>query len=751
MAWEPGFSDQPLWLLRNDPWGSMTMKRIGNMGEQVMMKQDFWSHKMMQRFMLMAMLLLGLSTAQVNAEEEMAENSLETIDVSSLPGNRVQIKFSMAGPAAEPLSFTIDNPARIAMDFAATTNNLAKRTTQVGVGAARSISAVEARGRTRVVLNLLRLVPYETRVEGNNVYVILDSTGSAMSLSSAPVDKERTVFTSREISASHSVKSVDFRRGEEGEARIMVTLSDPGTSVNIQEQGGKLALDFIDSSIAKELEQRLDVVDFATPVTMIDTFRQGGNVRVVISAKEEFDHIAYQSGDLLTVELKKSVKPTLEDLRRKGEEGGFVGERLSLNFQNIEVRAVLQLIADFTDMNLVTSDTVAGSVTLRLQNVPWDQALDIILKTKGLGMRKTGNLLFVAPALEIADREKADLEARQQIRELEALHSEMIQVNYAKAGELAEILQGQGEGDSKNSLLSARGSVSIDERTNTLLVRDTIASLEEIHRLVGSLDIPVRQVLIESRLVIANSSYNKDIGTRFGVSRDTLGADTTGSGSQFSGTLEGTTDLVNNAGLEIPSSLNVNLPAAPASGTAASFAMSFVKLPFGTNVDLELSAMVAEGEGEVVSSPRLITANQKEAYIEQGVEIAYTEATGEGNATISFKKAVLSLKVTPQITPDDRVIMDLLIKKDSVGDIFDSVPSINTREISTQVLVENGETVVLGGVYEEATNDGMSKVPFLGDLPLIGALFRSTTKRDSKEELLVFITPKIIKEGLSIN
>lgn len=727
------------------------MKRIGNMGEQAMMMREFWSHKVMQRFMLMAMLLLGLSVAQVNAEEAMVENSLEAVDVSSLPGNRVQIKFSMSSPASEPLSFTIDNPARIAMDFAATTNNLSKRTTQVGVGAARSISAVEARGRTRVVLNLLRLVPYETRVEGNNVYVILDSTGAAMSVASAPVDKDPTVFTSREISASHSVKSVDFRRGEEGEARIMVALSDAGTSVNIQEQGGKLALDFIDSSIATELEQRLDVVDFATPVTMIDTFRQGGNVRIVISAKDKFEHMAYQSGELLTVEIKKSVEPTLEDLRRKGEEGGFVGERLSLNFQNIEVRAVLQLIADFTSMNLVTSDTVEGSVTLRLQNVPWDQALDIILKTKGLGMRKTGNLLFVAPAQEIADREKSDLEAKQQIKELEPLYSEMIQINYAKAEEISSMLKGQGEGKNNNSLLSARGSVSIDERTNALLVRDTIASLEEVHNLISKLDIPVRQVLIEARLVIANSGYDKDIGARFGVSRDTLGANTTGSGSQFSGTLGATDELINNDTLTAPGRLNVNLPAIPAKGTAASFAMSFVKLPFGTNVDLELSAMVAEGQGEVVSSPRLITANQKEAFIEQGVEIGYLEATGEGNATVSFKKAVLSLQVTPQITPDDRVIMDLLIKKDSVGELLAGIPSINTREINTQVLVENGETVVLGGVYEEDTNSGISKVPFLGDLPLIGVLFRSTTQRDSKEELLVFITPKIIKEGLSIN
>ncbi|ALP54192.1 pilus assembly protein PilQ [Candidatus Tenderia electrophaga] len=698
---------------------------------------------MMQRLVLLACLLLGLLTVPAHAQEADGENALETVDVSSLPGNRVQIKFSMAKAAEAPLSFTIDNPARIALDFPATSNNLDKRTTQVGVGVARSVSAVEARGRTRVVLNLVRLVPYETRVEGNNVYVILDSAGAAASMASPPVDKDPTVFTSREISASHSIKGVDFRRGEEGEGRILVSLSDAGTSVNIQEQGGKLALDFIDTSLPAELEQRLDVTDFATPVTLVDTFRQGNNVRMVISAQDNFEHLAYQSGDLLTVEIKESIEPTDEELRRQGDESVFTGERLSLNFQDIEVRAVLQLIADFTGMNLVTSDSVTGSVTLRLQNVPWDQALDIILKTKGLGMRKTGNLMFIAPAEEIAAREKAELAAKQQIQELEPLYSEMIQINYAKASEIAALLKGE-----KNSLLSTRGSVTIDARTNTLLVQDTAASLDEIHKMIARLDIPVRQVLIESRIVIANSTYGKEVGSRFGVSRDSMGTNTTGDGAQFSGTLEATDQLVNNDTLTAPGRLNVNLPVASAAG---SFAMSFVKLPFGTNVDLELSAMQAEGQGEVVSSPRVITANQKEANIKQGVEIAYQEASSSGATSTSFKEAVLELRVTPQITPDDRIIMDLEISKDSVGDIFQGVPSINTRTITTQVLVENGETVVLGGVYEQSTNDNVTKVPFLGDLPLIGVLFRNTTKTDDKEELLVFITPKIIKEGLSIN
>ena len=719
------------------------MRRIGKMGKKVMRMRGFLGHMKALRLIIVACLVAGMSVTQVSAQESEVENALNAVDVSSLPGNRVQIKFSMDKPAAEPLSFTIDNPARIALDFAETRNELAQRTTQVGVGVARSVSAVEARGRTRVVLNLVRLVPYETRVEGNNVYVILDSVGTSMSMASPPVDKDPTVFTSREISASHAVRNVDFRRGDDGEGRILVSLSDSGTSINIQERGGKLAVDFIDTSLPQELEQRLDVVDFATPVTMVDTFRQGSNVRMVISIKDKFEHLAFQSDDLLTIEIKKSIEPTLEELRRQGDESAFTGERLSLNFQNIEVRAVLQLIADFTGMNLVTSDTVEGSVTLRLQNVPWDQALDIILKTKGLGVRKTGNLMFIAPAQEIAAREKAELESQQQIQELEPLYSEMIQINYAKAGDIASLLKGE-----KNSLLSARGSVSIDARTNTLLVQDTVSSLDEIHKLIDKLDIPVKQVLIESRIVIANSTYGKDVGSRFGVSRDSLRDGTSGQGAAFSGTLEATDELVNNDTLTAPGRLNVNLPVA---GSAASFAMSFVKLPFGTNVDLELSAMQAEGQGEVVSSPRVITANQKEAFIEQGVEIAYQEGTSSGATETSFKKAVLSLRVTPQITPDDRIIMDLQINKDSVGQIFQGVPSINTREINTQVLVENGETVVLGGVYEQSTNDNVAKVPFLGDLPLIGVLFRNTTKQDDKEELLVFITPKIIKEGLSFN
>ncbi len=701
---------------------------------------------------LAALMLFGVGVPGL----AQAANDLETVDVSNLPGNRVQIKFTMSAAAPEPISFTINNPARIALDFPDTENKLAKRTTQVGVGVARSISVVEARGRTRAVLNLTQLVPYETRVEGKSVYIILESASTATA--TPPVDKKPAAFASRETPASHAIKSIDFRRGEKGEGRILVTLSDPGTNVNIQQQGGKLALDFTDTNVPAALEQRLDVTDFATPVTQIDTFRQGNNVRMVVTGQGEYEHMAYQSDNLMTIEVRKRVDKDLEELKRKGDPRAFGGERLSLNFQNIEVRAVLQLIADFTSMNLVTSDTVTGSLTLRLQNVPWDQALDIILKTKGLAMREMGSVMYIGPSEEIAAREKQDLEAKKQLTELEPLFSDLIQINYAKAADIQTLLRGRGASSSASagasssgqgaSLMSARGTVTFDARTNTLLIQDTVAKLDEMRKLIAVLDIPVRQVLIESRIVIASSGFDRSLGSRFGVSRDTLGARTSGSGTAFSGTLKGTDELINNETLTTPGRLNVNLPVPSAAG---SFALSMVKLPFGTNVDLELSAMQIEGKGEVVSSPRVITANQKEALIEQGVEIPYQQSSSAGATTVAFKKAVLSLKVTPQITPDDRVIMDLQVNKDSVGAVYFNVPSINTRKINTQVLVENGETIVLGGVYEQTSNKDTTKVPFLGDLPLIGVLFRNKSESDGKEELLVFITPKIIKEGLSLN
>lgn len=706
-----------------------------NMGEMDPMSRKRIANVPFGLWMLLCAFAFFVPAQSVLAQSEAeTNNALTAVDVSSLPGSRVQIRFSMSQPAAEPLSFTIDTPARVALDFADTRSELPQRTTQLGVGVARSVTAVEARGRTRVVLNLVQMVPYETRVEGNQVYVILGARESTDVSPTAPIDKAPTVFSTRDVSTSHAIEKIDFRRGDDGEGRIHVTLSDSAINVNVREQGGKVAIDFADANLPPELEQRLDVVDFATPVTMIDTFRQGGSVRMVVSAKGDYEHLVYQSDKLLTIEVKQKVELDKEALARLGDERAFTGERLSLNFQNIEVRAVLQLIADFTGMNLVTSDTVSGGVTLRLQNVPWDQALDIILKTRGLGMRQMGNVMYIAPSAEITAREQDELQSQRQLEKLEPLFSDYIQVNYAEASDIAALLNSKDA-----SLLSERGTVTIDGRTNTLLVSDTANKLADIRKMLLKLDVPVRQVLIESRIVIANNSFGRDLGARFGINRVTPGSD--GDRGAYSGSVF--SSQASAVGGSLPRTLNVDLPAA---GSAGSFGLSLAKLPLG----VELSAMQAEGKGEVVSTPRVITTDGKAAFVEQGVEIAYQEASSSGATAVNFKKAVLKLDVTPRITPDDRVVMELSISKDSVGDIYLGTPSINTREIKTEVLVENGETIVLGGVYEQSKNESVQKVPFFGDLPLVGALFRTSARDDTKEELLIFVTPKIVKEGASI-
>jgi len=676
-----------------------------------------------------------------------AANALTDISFSSLPGNRVLVKLVLEQPLSQdPVSFTIDNPSRIAFDFPDVLNKVEKRSQNVGVGAVRSLNAVEAKGRTRVVLNLVQMVPYETRVDGNTVAVTLESTpsstpmtGGSAALGAAPA--------SAHVGKELSINNIDFRRGKGGEGRVIVSLSDASASVDVTEEGGKIVVNFVNAKIPSNLAQRLDVVDFATPVTMVDTRAVGNGVRMEVGSQGNIEHLAYQSDSIFTLEVKPVTKEQKEQTKK--QELGYTGEKLSLNFQNIEVRAVLQLIADFTSLNLVASDTVTGSVTLRLKNVPWDQALDIVLRTKGLDMRKMGNVILVAPADEIASREKQDLESQKQIQELEPLRSEIIQVNYAKASELAGLLKAK-----ENVLLSERGSVTVDERTNTLLVMDTSHKLADIRQLVSKLDIPIRQVLIESRIVIASNDFSKDLGVRFGTtgvkarSNGMVGVtgSSTGIDTMTTSALSNIQAGGNAAPVALPSlsdRLNVNLPP---SSTAGRIAFGFLGPDY--MVDLELAAMQREGHGEVVSSPRVITANQREALIEQGVEIPYQTASSSGATTVAFKKAVLSLKVKPQITPDDRVIMDLTINKDSVGSIYAGTPSINTREITTQVLVDNGETVVLGGVYEQSKSDSTAKVPFLGDLPVVGYLFRNNIKADGKEELLIFITPKILKDSL---
>jgi len=659
--------------------------------------------------------------------------TLDDISYANLPGNRVQVALTLSEPLdEEPLSFAIDEPARVALDFPGVKLNLARRTENIGVGMARSVTAVEASGRTRVVLNLIKLVPYEVTTQRNRVIVTLDGAAAAAGAGLAGADAPRPVPGQEQA----SIENVDFRRGEFGEGRVIVTLSSPSVVVDTREEGDRIVVDFIGADLPERLAQRLDVLDFATPVKSITTRPRGRSVRMVVAAGGEFETLAYQSDDLYTLDVKPIVEDEESAARRKEE---FTGERLSLNFQNIEVRAVLQLIADFTGLNLVASDTVGGNLTLRLKNVPWDQALDIILKTKGLAMRQTGNVMLVAPSEEIAARERLELEAQQQIQELAPLRSEYVQVNYAKASTLAGLLKAEG-----NSLMTERGSVSVDERTNTLLVRDTQEAINAIRALVTELDVPVRQVLIESRIVIADDTFNRDLGVRFGLSKRADGRDDT---FALGGGLAGNTDFNGTSTFNTGGNENfiVDLPIG---GPNANLELAIIDIP-DFILQLELQAAQAEGRGEVLSNPRVITSNQKEAVIEQGTEIPFQEATSSGATSTAFKKAVLSLRVTPQITPDDRIIMDLNVSQDTVGQEFSGIPSVNTRSLNTQVLVDNGDTVVLGGIFEQTKREDQQKVPFFGDLPYLGFLFKSTSIRDDKTELLIFVTPKILKEVLS--
>ncbi len=670
-----------------------------------------------------------------------AQSSLEGISYSALPGDKVQVRIDLSTPqASEPLNFTIDNPARIALDFPNTVLATSNRNVSIGLGVAHSVSAVEAAGRTRVVLNLVESVPYDISTDGNAVLVTL----GAKSVASA--DSGSTFAAGPRYHSSSSVDNIDFRRGSQGEGRILVTLSDPSIGVDIGQEGGKILIDFLDTNLPDQLDRKLDVIDFATPVKEIDTAPRGNGARMVISTiNDEYDHLVYQSDNLLTVEVKPLTKAEQEELKK--QKFGYTGERLSLNFQNIQVRAVLQLIADFTGFNMVASDSVSGNVTLRLKNVPWDQALDIILKARGLGMRKDGNVVLVAPQEELAAREKLELEAEKQLEELAPLRTEFMQINYAKAADLAGLIRAD-----ENNLLSERGNVSIDERTNTLIVQDVSSSLDSIRSLITKLDIPVKQVLIESRIVNADESFTKDLGVRFGYSKDTDRNNNIANDSTFAAVGGGLPGNVNaGGGTFITQGDNENLIVdLPVAGAAGSLGLLVGKI--GTwLLQLELSAAVAEGRTEDIANPKVITANQREAIIENGVEIPFQQATSSGATSVSFKKAVLSLRVTPQITPDDRVLLDLSVNQDSRGspDVL-GVPPINTRNVSTQVLVDDGETVVLGGVYSQTDSNSIDRVPFFGDLPYVGFLFKRTSNEKTKSELLIFVTPKILKENFQI-
>lgn len=695
------------------------------------------------------------------------ENLLEAMDIGTLPGNKVQIRFQLAQPLpAPPRSFTINEPARVVLDFPATRSGLSNRQQTINKGVAEQVNVLEGSDRTRATVNLARLVPYSLRSEGNIVLLTLDA-GTAKITAATPAVERLAATTG-------TLNRIDFRRGTQGEGVISIKLSNPSLTANVREEGNQIIADFLGANLPRGQERRLDVTDFATPVTQVDAVNQGNNARIAVRPTTPYEYLAYQVDDVYTIEVRRPPEEKKEELDPRKKV--FTGELLSLNFQDIEVRAVLQILADFTGQNIVVSDTVQGNLTLRLQNVPWDQALDIILRTKGLTMRQNGNVIYIAPTEEVAAREKLELEARKTVTELVPLRSELIQVNYAKAKTLADLLKTKGT-QKEASLLSPRGQVNFDERTNTLLVQDIPDKLTEIRSLITRLDVPVRQVMIDSRLVIANDNFSKELGVRFGgaylhrsgskilsVSGSAEGNNTVITGSPTGGTTgtasdEGVIGNLIRSGQPYPAPvpsladrLGVSLPVANPTGQIA---LAILGRDF--LVDLELSAMQAEGRGETLSNPRVLTADRAKAVIKQGREIPYQTAGSQGEPTTLFKEAVLELTVTPQITPDGRIIMDLIVTKNEQGRFVvqgiqgSQLPTIDKREVQTQVLVNNGETVVLGGVFEQISADNVDKVPLLGDIPAIGRLFRKNTNRNDKLELLVFVTPQIVSESSLIS
>ncbi len=729
---------------------------------------------------LLALLgLLFMGTVQ-------AENVLEDLTYTAQPGGKVEITMRFAEAVAVPQAFTTESPPRIALDLADTRNAITQRRIEVGAGATAGISTVEAAGRTRVVVDLFRPASYETRINGKELILSIAANISGSTTAAASAANRNP--TKQVANDTVSLSNVDFRRGKTGEGRIVVSFSGPGAAADLKREGDKVVLDILNVKLPPDQAKRLDVLDFATPVQYIETRSRGTGVRIDISAQGPFEQLAYQTGNEYVVE----ISPKREDEKlKKNAEPVFNGSRVTFNFQDIPTRSVLQLIADVSDLNIVVADSVQGNVTLRLINVPWDQALHIVLQAKGLDQRKQGNVIWVAPQKEIADREQAIADARLQMEDKVELVSDYIPISYGNAKDIAalltsEVQTGQGGGatgganQQERGFLSKRGTVSFDDRTNTLLVSDTPQKIIEIRQLIAVLDRPVQQVLIESRIVIATDTFARELGVKFGVSGGY--EDHNGNVVSTAGTAIGTDRMSNLAlnnrfnggrglpvfnpsapatstsggGIAVPSlndRLNVNMPA---STPAGSFGLAILGADY--LLDLELSAAQTEGRGEVVSSPRVVTANQKEAVIKQGQEVAYVTfqnsgGGGVGTATVQFKEVVLELKVTPTITADDRVVLNLGVKKDAVNRYIDNpgggqVPIIDKREINTSVLVDNGQTVVLGGVYEVEKRDDLTKVPFLGDVPILGNLFKKTGRTDTKAELLIFVTPRILSESL---
>jgi type IV pilus assembly protein PilQ len=728
-----------------------------------------------------AWLTAALFAVVTSAAYAQAGNAIESLAVSKGTSGNTIVKFVLKSPPANPpAGFAIASPPRLALDFLDTSNGLGSTQRVIDDPALRSLNVIQAGNRTRVVFNLNRPQTFQTSVEGNTVLVTLFDQSDQLDAKTQVVQR---FAEARPGDTTHALRDVDFRRGTNGEGRVVVDLSDNATGIDIRQQGRNLIVDFIKTTLPRNLERRLDVQDFGTPIVAVDTFSQGGNTRMVIEPKGLWEHSAYQTDNRFILE----VKPVQEDPNKliQGTKQGYKGEKLSLNFQNVEVRAVLQVIADFTGLNIITSDTVTGSLTLRLKDIPWDQALDIIMQTKGLDMRKNGNVVLIAPREELALKEKQQLENAIQIGQLEPLLLESFQLNYMKAEDFERILStnrqqkfGAGAGQTattggQGSILSERGVAFVDPRTNVLFVQDTASRLEEVRKIIRQLDTPIRQVLIEARIVIASDKFSKQLGVRFGAqtgftfNNQKYAVGQGGSldtqpvvhlnGTQLVRDTRTQTPFelasgIASAGYSDSPQLNVNLPVI---NPAGQLALTLINLGSGNLINLELSALEADTRGKVISSPRVVTADNQKAHIEQGTEIPYvTPGSANSPATVAFKKAVLRLEVTPQITPDNRIIMTVEVRKDSVGQFVQlgggfQVPSIDTRNVLTQIHVNNGDTAVIGGIFEETITNTVEKVPVLGDIPFLGYLFKTTGRTSDKQELLIFLTPRVVKETIN--
>ncbi|SIR65218.1 type IV pilus assembly protein PilQ [Pseudomonas sp. B10] len=656
--------------------------------------------------------------------------SLKALDVAALPGDRVELKLSFDGPPPQPKGYTTESPARIALDLPGVTSQLANRNLDLGSGNARTATVAEAKDRTRLIVSLTQLAPYSTRVEGNNLFVVVGQGASATAPRPAATAATAAAAPARPAAQrSRAIRGVDFQRGTEGEGNVVIDLSDPTIAPDIQEHDGKIILSFARTQLPEKLRVRLDVKDFATPVQFVNAALTGDRTVISVEPSGTFDYSTFQTENKLTV----SVRPmSIDDLqKRNADRQAYVGDKLSLNFQDIDVRSVLQLIADFTNLNLVASDTVQGGITLRLQNVPWDQALDLVLKTKGLDKRKIGNVLLVAPADEIAARERQELESQKQIAELAPLRRELLQVNYAKAADIAKLFQSVTSAEAK---VDERGSITVDERTNNIIAYQTQDRLDELRRIVAQLDIPVRQVMIEARIVEANVDYDKSLGVRWGGSVQNKG-NWNASGVNGSSSTIGT-----------PGSTGTNSPFVDMGTVNNTSGIGIAFITDNVLLDLELTAMEKTGNGEIVSQPKVVTSDKETAKILKGTEIPYQEASSSGATSVSFKEASLSLEVTPQITPDNRIIMEVKVTKDEPDYLnkVQDVPPIKKNEVNAKVLVNDGETIVIGGVFSNTQSKVVDKVPFLGDVPYLGRLFRRDVVSEKKSELLVFLTPRIM-------